>query len=151
MRKSTSIGTGAAVAAFLTHGMVYSAVHFDRPLPVSMYDAFFRWILLAIEQLWSHAHGWQPMSHIHDFGHFYAPVVQVICPLIGFAVFCAISRQKLGSACWKPLAIALPLTVVSSDGLPWVEAARTAAVVLLMVWSVGAISLGRRVQVALQS
>ncbi len=78
MRISRSIGTSAAVAAVLTHGMVFSGVNLNEPLPVSTYQGFFRHILLATERLWSYAHGWQPMSHTHDFGRFYAPFVQLM-------------------------------------------------------------------------
>ena len=143
---SRSIGTGVAAAAVFTHGMVFSAVNLNEPLPVSAYQGFFRHILLATERLWSYAHGWQPMSHIHDFGRFYAPLVQLICPLIGFAIFWILSRHKLGLNAWKPVALALILAIPSSfmDGvpgyaLPWVEVARTLLIVSFMAWSVGAI------------
>jgi hypothetical protein len=86
------------------------------------------------------------MSHIRDFGQFFAPTVQLICPLIGFALFWIFSRHKVGISLWKPVAIALLLTVptgyidlVPGNALPWVEVARTILVVLLMVWSVGAL------------
>ena len=148
MRKSRSIGTSAAVAAVFTHGMVFSAVNFNEPLPVSTYQGFFRHILLATERLWSYAHGWQPMSHIHDFGRFYAPLVQLTCPLIGFVLFWVLSRHKVGFNFWKPMAIALLLTIpsgyielVPGYTLPWVETARTVLVILLMAWSVGAIRI----------
>jgi hypothetical protein len=152
MRRSRSIGTSAAVAAVLTHGVVFSAVNLNEPLPISTYQGFFQHILLATERLWSYAHGWQPMSHIHDFGRFYAPAVHLICPLIGFALFWVISRHKVGINFWKPLAIALLLTIPSSFialapryALPWVEVARTVLIVLSMVWSVGAIRIHRRI------
>lgn len=148
MRKSWSIGTSAAVAAVFTHGVVSSAVNFNPSLPVSTYQGFFRHILVATERLWSYAHGWPPMSHIRDFGSFYAPVVQLTCPLIGFALFWILSRHKVGIKVWKSLAIALLLTIpptistlAPGYATPWVEAARTILVVLLMVWSVGAIRI----------
>jgi hypothetical protein len=150
MDRSRSIGTSAAMAAALTHGLVFSAVNFNEPLPISMYHGLFRHLLLAAERLWSYFHGWQPMSHIHDFGRFYAPTVQLICPLIGFVLFWIISRHKLGTDIWKPVAIALLLTIpsgyidlVPGYALPWVEMARTILIVLLMVWSAGAIKISR--------
>jgi hypothetical protein len=140
MRSSTAIGIGAAVAAVFTHGLVVSGVHFDDPLPLSTYREFFRNILLATERLWSFAHGWQPMSHIQDFGRFYAPAVQLICPLIGFTLFWILSRHKLGPHLWKPLAIASLLAVPTTyldwapAGVwPWLETARTVVVVSLMI------------------
>ena len=146
MRTGISIVTGAAVAAVFTHGMVFSGVNLNEPLPISTYQGFFQHVLLATERLWSFAHGWQPMSHIRDFGRFYAPVVQLTCPLMGFALFWMLSRHELGFKVWKPMAIALLLTIpsayislVSAGALPWVEAARTTLIVFLMVWSVGAI------------
>jgi ABC-type Fe3+ transport system permease subunit len=154
MRRSISIGTGAVVAAVCTHGMVFSAMNWNQPLPISTYRGFFQHVLLATERLWSYAHGWQPMSHIDDFGLFYAHTVHLICPLIGFALFWIVSRQKVGIELWKPLAIALLLTVPPSLialapfyalGLrePWVDVVRTLLIVLLMVWSVGAIRISK--------
>lgn len=150
MRTSISIGTSAAAAAVFTHGMVDSAMHFDSPLPASTYEGFFRQILLATEQLWSYAQGWPPMSHIRDFGHIYASTIQLVCPLIGFALFRVMSGHKVGIGFWKPLAIALLLTIppgfsdlVSSYATPWAEAVRTILIILLMAWSVGAIRISK--------
>jgi hypothetical protein len=150
MRRSSSIGAGAAVAAVLTHGMVFSAVNFRDALRASTYQGFFQHLLLATERLWSYAHGWQPMSHIRDFGQFYAPTIHLVCPLIGFALFWILSRHKVGINFWKPMAIALLLTIppglsdlASRDATPWVEVARTTLIVFLMVWSVGAIRISK--------
>lgn len=100
----------------------------------------------ATWRLWSYAHGWQPMSHVamshvEDFGHFFAPTVQLICPLIGFALFWITSRHKVGLNLWKPMAIALLLTRVPGYASPSVEVARTILIVLSMAWSVGAIRI----------
>ena len=148
MRRSISVGTSAGVAAALTHGVVLSAVSFNEPLPISTYRGFFWHIMSAVERLWSYCHGWQSMSHVRDFGWFFAPTSQVICPLVGYALFWAISRYRVGRNLWKPLAIALLAAVpnayinlVPGHALPWIEAARTMLVVLLMVWSVGALRL----------
>ena len=145
MRRSISVGVSAAAAAAFTHGLVLSAVSFTDPLPISTYQRFFWHIVSAAERLWSWVHGWPAMTHVRDFGHFFAPTVQVICPLIGFAVFWIISRQQVGIRCWRPVAIALLLAIpngyidlVPGYALSWVEAGRTSLVVLLMVWSVGA-------------
>lgn len=154
MRRSISIGTSAAVAAVFTHGAVFSGMYMNGPLPISTYQGFFQHMLLATERLWSYAHGWQPMSHIHDFGRFYAQTVHLICPLIGFALFWIVSRHKVGINFWKPIGIALLLTIPPSFialapfyalGLkePWVEVVRTLLIVLLMVWSVGAIRISK--------
>ena len=85
------------------------------------------------------------MSHIRDFGGFYAQTVHLICPLIGFALFWILSRYKVGTKVWMPLTIALlldvsPVLSTLTFG-PFSEAARTVLIVLLMVWSVGAIKL----------
>jgi len=154
MRGSISIGTGAAVAAVLTHGMVSSGLNLNEPLPVSTYQGFFQHVLLAMERLWSYAHAWQPMSHIDAFGHFYAHAVRLICPLIGFSLFWMVSRRKVGSEFWKPIGIALLLTFPLGSiafvpiqalglGYPWSEMVRTLVVVLSMVWSVGAIRISK--------
>jgi hypothetical protein len=144
-----AIGTGAAVASILTHGMVSSGMHLNEPLPISPYQGFFRYVLLATERLWSYAHGWQSMSHIDEFGRFYAQTVHLICPLIGFALYWVISRHKVGINFWKPVAIAFisasPLcleTVVPllklGLGVLWSEMACTLLIVLSMVLSVRA-------------
>ncbi len=148
MRRYISAVTSAGAAAAFTHGVVLSAVNFNEPLPISTYQGFFWHIVSAVERLWSYAHGWQPMSHDRDFGWFFAPTSQVICPLIGFALFWAISRYRVGRNLWKPGAIALLAAIpngyidlVSGDALPWIEAARTMLIVLLMVWSVGSVRI----------
>ena len=150
MDKARSIVTGAAVAAVFTHGMVFSAMYLNELLPISTYQGLFQHMLFATERLWSYAHGWQPMSHIRDFGGFYAQTVHLICPLIGFALFWIVSRHKVGITIWKPLAIALLLSIPPSFSnlapgyaIPWAEAARTVLIVLLMVWSVGAIRISK--------
>lgn len=147
MRRSVSSGTGAAVAAVFTHGMVFSAMNLNEPLPISTYQGFFQHVLFATERLWSYAHGWQPMSHIDEFGRFYADTVHLICPLIGFALFWIVSRHKVGIKSWKPIGIALLLTMPPSFRVPnyveWVEVVRTLLIVLLMVWSVGAIRISK--------
>ena len=149
MRNSISIGTGAAAAAILTHGMVYCALDLSDGSSISTYKGFFEHILFAIERLWSYVHGWQSMSHIRDFGGFYALTVQLLCPLIGFAIFWTISGYNVGRNIWKPMAIALilatPLQLVIFKpfltlglGLSGAETARTLLLVLAMVRSVGA-------------
>jgi len=144
MAKPVSIGMSAAAAAVFTHGVVLSAVHFDEFLPISTYRGFFLRIAVLTERLWSYAHGWQPGSHIRDFGHFYAPMVQLIGPLTGFALFWMTSRHKVGTEIWKPLAVAFLLAIptgyldlVPGNVVAWVEATRTVFIVLLMVWCVG--------------
>jgi len=148
MRKPVSIGMSAGMAAVLTHGVVRSALNFNERPPISTYQGFFQRVAAVTERLWSYAHGWQPMSHIQDFGYFYAPLVHLTCPLAGFALFWAITRHKVGSHFWKPLAAALLLTVpdayidaLPAYALPWVEATRTALVVLAMVWTAGGFSV----------
>ncbi|MGA3017540.1 MAG: hypothetical protein ABSF62_10515 [Bryobacteraceae bacterium] len=153
MRRSISIGTSAAVAAVFTHGMVFSGMNLNGPLPISTYQGFFQHMLLTTERLWSHAHGWQPMCHIDDFGRFYAQTVHLICPLIGFALFWIISRHKVGINFWKPMAIALLLSIPPGFialaplyawvSKTWVEVARTLLIVSLMLWSAGAIRISK--------
>jgi hypothetical protein len=140
MRISWSIGLSAAVAAVFAHGTVWSGLNLNQP-PLSPYQGFFQQLSLAMERLWSYAHGWPPMSHIRDFGQFYAPVVQLTGPLIGFALFSILSRHKPGTHLGKPLAMAWVLTIPSGyiavvpyHALPWLEGIRTIAMVLLMVW-----------------
>jgi hypothetical protein len=154
MRKSISIGTGAAVAVILAHGMAFSAMNLSEPLPISTYRGFFQQPLFVMERLWSYVNGWPSMSHIRDFGNAYAHMVHLICPLIGFALFWIVSRHHVGTNVWKPMAIVMMLAVppyaIAAAPFyalgfkePWIEMARTLLVMLLMVWSVGAIRISR--------
>ena len=87
MRKSIGIWVSAAVAAILTYRVVFAATHWRGTFSAAAYERFFQQVLAAVESVWSYAHGWQPMTHIDQFGHFYAPLVRLVCPLIGFALF----------------------------------------------------------------
>jgi hypothetical protein len=163
MRKSISIGTGAAAAGILAHGMVFSvmnqglvvlsAINWAEPLPISTYRGFFQHAWLVMARLWSYAHGWPSASHIPD-GQAYAATVRLLCPLIGFALFWIISRHHVGTNVWKPIIIALLVTAlphfivapaVRAWGLhhPWIELTRTLLALFLMVWSVGAIGISK--------
>jgi hypothetical protein len=134
MRRPLCVAISAVAAAIITHGMVFSGVHFDDSPPVSSYQSVFRSILLAVERLWSGWHGWQPLSHIRDFAGFYTGLVHVICPLLGFGLFWMVSRTRFGFSLWKPLAIALICAAVPASPLVWVEAARTTVILLLMLY-----------------
>ena len=132
------------MAAICTHGMVFSGINLNEPLPIWSYQGFFQNMLLTTERLWSYAHGWESMSHIGDFGKFYAVAVQLICPILAFALFWSLSRVKIGINAWKPMSIALVLAfptayifLAPTGTQPWLEALRTVAVFLLMVWSAG--------------
>lgn len=143
MRTSKSLAIGAALAAVLTHGAVLSGLNFSDPSPPSGYEQFFRQVLLRTEQMWSYAHGWPPLSHVRDFGQFYAPLVQFVGPLLGFAVWMALGRRKVGVRIWQPLVIVAALAPVygyadsvSVGLLPWLEAGRAVLVVVLMAWTI---------------
>ena len=84
MRRSASIGIGGAIAAVVTYWMVSSGRYFNGD----------QWFPLAIERLWSYAHGWAPLSHIREFGAFYKPLVHLLCPLLGFALYRMTSRRE---------------------------------------------------------
>jgi hypothetical protein len=99
--------------------------------------------------LWSNVHGWPSLSHIDEFGIFYARAVRFICPVIGFALFLILSRHNTGWNIWKPMMIAslllTPLQMLALNplsllglGTAVAESARTLVVVLLMAWSIGA-------------
>jgi hypothetical protein len=150
--RTISIGTGAAVAGFLTYGIVRAAQNLGDILPVSTYYGFFQHIAFAVERLWSNAHGWQSWSNLEQFGRFYARMVRLLCPSIGFALFWIISRHRVGINVWKPMAIATilaltPLLTVTDApflalgwGRAWSEVVRTVLIVWLMAWSVGGIA-----------
>jgi hypothetical protein len=109
MAKRISIGIALAFGAVLTYGMVNSGIHLEssRLMPFSTYDGFFARVLVATWSVWGRVRGLEPMSHVDEFGRFYACFVFLACPLIGFALFRLGSQQKIGSQLWKPLAIAI--------------------------------------------
>jgi hypothetical protein len=149
VRKSLSAGIGAAAAAVLTHGMVHSASNLADSWPIWTYTGFFQWVLFAVDRLWSLVHGWTPLSHIDEFGRFYARTVHLACPLAGFVLFLILSRYKTGRNVWKPAAVLFLLAAVLQPpgvapfrwlglGVTAAETVQTALVVLSMIWSVGA-------------
>jgi hypothetical protein len=92
------------------------------------------------------------LSHVDEFGRFYAYLVFLICPLIGFGIFWLGSEQRIGSQLWKPMAIAVVFATPLQELLrqsfrtvglsePMAEAGRATVVLLLMIWSVGAIRI----------
>jgi hypothetical protein len=148
VRQRLALIVGALTAVALAHGLVYAAVHFDRALPVWSYYGLCQQVLLAVERVWSRAHGWLPLSHIRDFGRFYASAIHIGCPLIGFILFRLISRSRIGWKVWKPLvivAVCAPLNTLVYMFLdpamraPWSEMFLASIVFALMVGSVGAL------------
>jgi hypothetical protein len=159
-----SIGIALACSVVLTYRIVSSATHLEvsQSMPLSTYQGFFAQVCITIWGLWGHARGLDPMNHINAFGRFYVYFVSLACPLIGFGVFAAVSRQKIGWQWWRPLAIAVlfatPLQEMLHRGFralglgePAAEPARTAVVLLFMIWSIGAIRIsGRRPNKAIE-
>jgi hypothetical protein len=133
MRRSMYLALSAIAAAVVTHGMIFSGLQFHNGQAVSGYQGFFQQVLLGVERLWSFTHGWQPLSHLRDFAGFYAGVVHVLCPLLGFGLFRMVSRSRFGADLWKPLSIALLCALVPTASSVWVEVARTVLILLAMV------------------
>jgi hypothetical protein len=144
------IGIALLVSARLTYGLVISAMRIDlAAMQAGNYPRFSTHILATTWILWSQIRGVQPLSHADEFGRFYAVLVFLVCPLIGFGIFWLGSQQKIGMQLWKPLAIAIifatPLERLLRSGFSevgldmlWAEVIRTTLVLLLMMWSVGA-------------
>ena len=154
MEKRISIGLSLLIAAVLTHGLVYSGINLNvsKLMPTATYQGFFERMLVAAWAVWAQLRGFEPMSHLEEFGRFYAYLVILSCPLIGFGIFCLGSRQKISEQWWKPFAIAILFTAPLGDlisqsfwisGLdrPVAEAARATIVLLLMIGSVGGIQI----------
>jgi len=148
LRRSIPAGIGAAMASFLAHGMWVGVENLAYVAPISTYGGFWQHVTIAMERLWSHAHGWQSMmvehpevpDHAWRFGRAYAQTLHLGCPLIGFALYWIISRHRVGIQAWRPLAIALVLDYrmfFPNPVTPQFEVQRTMLAVLLMVWSVG--------------
>lgn len=89
------------------------------------------------------------MSHVEEFGGFYAYLVLLTCPLIGFAVFWVVSRPEVGWQFWKPFAVAIAFAPPAQQFMrhgflalgmdePAAEAARAVVVLLLIIFSIAA-------------
>jgi hypothetical protein len=142
-----------AFTAVLTHGIVYSSIHllYSSVMLPSTYQGLFAKLCIVTWGAWAHVHGFTPISRMNDFGRFYYRLLTLACPLLGFGMFWLGSRHKIGGQLWKPLAIAIvfiPLaglisgcfTLIGLSG-PAAQAARAVVVLLLMIWSVGAIRI----------
>jgi hypothetical protein len=150
MVKRISIGIALAFSAILTYGLVISGTRVDlTALQAGTYQGIFTRVLSITWAVWSQLRGVQPFSHGDEFGRFYAVLVFLLCPLIGFGIFWLSSRRKNTAQLWKPLAIAVifatPLERFMRSGfstiglnLPWAEVVRTSVVLMLMIWSVEA-------------
>jgi len=151
LRRSKNVGVGAVVAGLVTHVLAVGAINLSSVFPISTYFGFCQHVTIGIEQLWSHAHGWQSMmvewpevpEHAWSFGHAYWQMVNLLGPSIGFALFWILSRRHIGINVWKPVTIALMLMYVPRTFLPNPmtasdDVARAVIAVLLMAWSVGA-------------
>jgi hypothetical protein len=139
---------GALTAAVLAQGLVYAAIHFDKVLPAWSYYGIFQQVAVAVESIWSRVHGWPPLSHVQDFGWFYAAVIHLSCPLIGFLFFGLLSRSRVS---WKPfliVALCAPVETLAhrffDSGGPWMEASFALTVFALMVASLGGFPAIRR-------
>jgi hypothetical protein len=162
MARRTSIVLALAFTAVLTHGIVYSSIHLlnSSVMLPSTYQGGFAKLCIATWGAWAHVYGFTPMSRMNDFGRFYYRFLTLACPLLGFGMFWLGSRHKIGGQLWKPLAIAIvfiPLGGLFSGGFtviglsrPAAEAARAVVVLLLMIWSVGAIQISRWGQKAIE-
>jgi len=94
MRKRAALAVAAALAAWLTFGLVDAAMHLERLYPPWSYAGFFQRVLLAMERAWSSAHGWPSWSHLEGFGRFYARAVPFGCALGGFGLFLLLARGR---------------------------------------------------------
>ncbi len=173
-----SVGLGLFSASVLAFAMIYTGSHsgalkvisfstygyaVDSSQLASSPDAqgLSTGLLTAVWNVWARAQGFEPKSHVEEFGNFYLRFVWLICPLVGFAVFWMDSRREIGPRFWLALAIGvvsalsplgLPLTrVFLTLGVVAAETLRCLSVLFLMIWSSGAIRLvGRSPDLAKQ-
>lgn len=149
MRKAACVGIGVTVTGIVVYGAVVSGMTLDVARPWTTYLGFFQHILFSIERSWSAAHGWTSLSHIDDFGRFYAGAVSFGAPLLGFLAYLAAARPEVGRKLLTPLAIALsqitPLTQAIDYPLRTIGLRPPASVLipatlvlLAMIWSSGA-------------
>jgi hypothetical protein len=153
LRRLSSIGAGVVSAGILSYGMTRSTQNLADLLPASTYLGFFQHLALAIDRAWSHAQGYPTWSHAQQFGQFYRETVNVLCPLVGFALFWIASRYRIGIDAWRAIMIFLaltftPLAVITPEtvllwgiSFSYSEAIHAGITVMLMVWSVGALKI----------
>jgi hypothetical protein len=100
------------------------------------------------------------IRRIDEFGRFYVRFTWLICPVLAFGVFLLGFRQKIGPHAWRPFAIAIAFTLPLLGDVPsWIfmplgiagaMAARSVVVLLLMMWSIGAMRISSRSHYAVE-
>lgn len=134
MKKVIGPIAAIAITTILTHGFVFAGMYLERELPPDSYQGIFQNLVLALFRGWNQATGTPPLSHAAEFGRVFTPAIVLLLPLLGFAVFWLLSRQRITGRIWMPLAIvvmAMPLSkLIQSE---WYEAARSGFVLLIMI------------------
>ena len=150
MRKTVAIGAGATIAAVLTHGFVYSGSNLNGWLPPRTYHGIFQNVIQSAWDLWNYVHGWPSgQNHAYEFGRQFFGFVIFGCPMLAFGVFALAARLRLGWRWWRPVTVAVAMTVpamafynpLRTLGLDQASAETVRALVVyaLMVWSAGAL------------
>jgi hypothetical protein len=82
-------------------------------------------------------------THIWEFGRFYARLVELVCPLAGFALFLILARPRPSRRLWIPLAI-LAATLLAPHWHSWEEIMRASFVEVAMIGSLALLPNAKR-------
>jgi len=164
VRKIATMSAGAVLAAVLTHGMITGSQNLSYRAPFLSYAGVFQHAVYGMNNAWSTVHGWPSLrdceasersagnrlgaveispvcrqARIWEFARFYHLLLHLICPLAGFLLFVLLFPQRMGARAVRPLAIAVLYTslYLAIPPVKWLEVACSAAIALLMMWSVG--------------
>ena len=138
MKRQLPACIALALTAVLTFGAVYPVHHFSQwaDAPSYTYQA-------VIVRMLSMGFEWQGEL----FANFYAWFTFLVFPFVGLGAFLIGSRRNIGSRAWKPLLVAIVLTVPLREligagfmffGLDATaaQAVRAMVVLSLMIWSI---------------
>lgn len=162
MRERAALGLSLAVAALLAFGLTQSAARSVNILSPVMYglpgasthpsdelhvrssSTLFADLVMMSWDEWATVRGFEPLTHVEQFGTFYLHCLWLFGPLVSFGIFTLISKRTIWRGLWWPLSIAGMLTIVPHAwlltrfflvlGVAGAEAARCMVVVALMIW-----------------
>jgi hypothetical protein len=131
VKKIAGISAGVLLSALLAHFVIDGASRMNVKSSPWSYRGLSQQTVLVVNQAWSRIYGLcsekDRLSAVRDgretncndeslkeFGHFYADLAKLACPLIGFAIFMIVTGRRPDIQLWKPLAI-----VVAALALPF--------------------------------
>ena len=163
MRERVALGISLTVAGMLAFGLTQSAARSvnvlspasyglstlsyqpDEPHVVSRSTLPADLVMMGWHE-WAAFRGFEPLTHVQEFGSFYLQCLWLLGPVVSFGIFALISRQRSGRWLLGPLSVAGFLAILPEAwrltrlflvfGVAGAEAARCVLVVVLMIGSI---------------